>query len=381
MNTRKYYLLRAFALAAMSAIATQSASGQADILLQLRSGSPAGDRMRVDSSSGLIMKGELGHGIIPATGSGYRLMWYPFKAAFRVGGVDGGSATRWDDANIGFYTWAGGSNTRASGNFSFAFGLNAEVESSAQAAISFGNATFVSGSYGFAAGSNGRCTAAYCVSMGNRANAAGQGAIALGYNVTADADYSVAIGYRASTSGRSGAIVLSDASTTDSLQASANNQFSVRSAGGIRLYTNPTMTTGVTVNAGGSSWNVVSDKNRKANFRALSGEDVLHRLRKVPVTSWNYIAEGTEVRHVGPMAQDWHAAFGLNTDNLTINMSDFDGVNLAAVKALEERTTAQAEEITSLRSEVAELKARQVEMEKKQAELLQLVETALKKKR
>jgi hypothetical protein len=96
---------------------------------------------------------------------------------------------------------------------------------------------------------------------------------------------------------------------------------------------------GVTLDPSGSAWNVVSDCNRKENFRALDGEDLLARLRNVPATSWNYIAEGPEVRHIGPMAQDWHTAFGLNADSLSINSGDFDGIDLAAIQALERRTS------------------------------------------
>jgi hypothetical protein len=58
--------------------------------------------------------GTLGIGIIPATGCGYRMMWYPFKGAFRAGTTDdGGACNYWDDANIGFYSWAGGNLSRA----------------------------------------------------------------------------------------------------------------------------------------------------------------------------------------------------------------------------------------------------------------------------
>jgi hypothetical protein len=51
------------------------------------------------------------------------------------------------------------------------------------------------------------------------------------------------------------------------------------------------------------------------------------------------------------MAQDWDRAFGLSGDSLTINSGDFDGVNLAAVQALERRTAEQRAEIDALRAE------------------------------
>src|SRR3954470_13554907 len=85
------------------------AAGQSDILLRLRSGSPLGDRFRVDSAGGFVSVAQLGTGIIPATGGGWRFMWHPSKAAFRAGGLDAGG-TEWNDANIGSYSWAGGHN-------------------------------------------------------------------------------------------------------------------------------------------------------------------------------------------------------------------------------------------------------------------------------
>jgi hypothetical protein len=298
------------------------AAAQSDILLRLRSGSPLGDRFRVDSASGLVAKGVLGYGIIPFTGAGERMMWHPNKAAFRAGSI-GSAGTQWDDPNVGYYTWAGGYNTIALGLSSFAMGYQSTALGS------------------------------YSTALGYTANADGTGAVSIGYRNTADADYSVAIGQRASTNGHPGAIVLSDGSTTDSTQASANNQFTVRAAGGYRLFTNATMTTGMQMSAGGSSWIVLSDVNRKEQFLDVDGESVLLRLRSVPVTTWRYRdEENRSVRHMGPMAQDWHRAFGFGPDDTTINMSDFDGVNLAAVQALERRTADQAQEIRALRDEV-----------------------------
>jgi len=315
------------ALLAAAAHATPAAA-QSDILLRLRSGSPLGDRFRVDSASGFVAKGVLGYGIIPFTGAGERLMWHPNKAAFRAGSI-GSAGTQWDDPNTGYYTWAGGYNTIALGLASFAMGYQSTALGS------------------------------YSTALGYTANADGTGAVAIGYRTTADADYSVAIGQRASTNGHAGAMVFSDGSTTDSTQASANNQFTVRAAGGYRLFTNATMTTGMQMAAGGSSWVVISDRNRKQDFLAVDGEDVLARLRFVPVTTWRYRDEADRsTLHIGPMAQDWHRAFGFTRDELTINMSDFDGVNLAAIQALEARTATLQAENSELRAQNRRLEER-----------------------
>jgi len=214
----------------------------------------------------------------------------------------------------------------------------------------------------------------YSNALGYTANADGTGTVALGYRVTADADYSVAIGQRASTNGHAGAIVFSDGSTTDSTQASANNQFTVRSAGGIRLFTNATMTTGVQVAAGGSSWAVISDRNRKHDFLNVNGEDILSRIRQLPVSTWRYRDEADRSTfHIGPMAQDWHRAFGFTADDHTINMSDFDGVNLAAIQALAARTGRLQAENDQLRAQTAELVAQNRALEERLQRLEALV--------
>lgn len=365
-------LLMAGILLAGSAIAPRDAEAQSDILLRLRSGSPPGDRFRVDSAGGVVAIGELGVGIIPASGAGYRMMWYPFKAAFRAGGTDdGGTGTFWDDVNTGFYSWAGGNLTKASAFATFAFGDQVTVTGVDAAA--FGGSNTVSGTAGFSTGASNHCTGFGCVAMGFTNTAGGQGAVAIGYRVTADCDYCVALGHRASANGHDGAFVIADQSTTDSVEASANNQFSSRYAGGYRLYTNATTTTGVALNAGGSSWNVISDRNAKENFRNVKGEDVLKKIRSIPISTYNYKDDPFKARHIGPMAQDFQKAFPLTTDDKTINMSDLDGVNLAGVKALEERTAAMKKQFTD------ELKAKDAKISDLEARIARL-EALLQKK-
>ncbi|HUU95494.1 MAG TPA: peptidase S74, partial [Phycisphaerae bacterium] len=68
-----------------------------------------------------------------------------------------------------------------------------------------------------------------------------------------------------------------------------------------------------------------------------------------------YKAQDASIRHMGPMAQDFHAAFGLGEDPLRISTIDADGVALAAVKALEARTRALQDENQELRETLAEL--------------------------
>jgi hypothetical protein len=114
----------------------------------------------------------------------------------------------------------------------------------------------------------------------------------------------------------------------------------------------------------GGTWTNSSDRNRKENFRDVGGEEVLRKLANMPVTTWNYRNEPATVRHLGPMAQDFFAAFALGDSDKAISTVDEGGVALAAAKALETRTGTQQQEIDALRQENLELRQRLERLEK-----------------
>jgi hypothetical protein len=371
-------LLKSLTVAAL-ALCAAPAAAQSDILLQLRSGSPAGDRFRVDSAGGVIALGQIGIGIIPATGAGWRMMWHPYKVAFRAGYADAGG--QFDESNIGFYSWAGGALSKAAGNYAFAMGNQNNAEAQCAVAIGSGNNVFGNATDGFATcgvalGLNNTVKDQAGVAMGQNAWSDGDAAVALGYRSTADADYSMAFGYRASTNGHTGAKVFGDASTTDSIEAVANNEFAVRAAGGFRFRSNATLTNGCNIAAGGASITCASSITLKENFLDTDGEDVLSRMRRIPVNTWNYIDEGRQSRHMGPFAEDFWREFGLGTEPLAIGHLDIDGVNFAGVKALDARTlelrstvARQAGEIEALQSDNQALRAANADMEARIARL------------
>jgi hypothetical protein len=357
----KHARITALAAAALALLcAAPAAQAQSDILLRLRSGSPLGDRFRVDSAGGVVALGQIGYGIIPATGAGWRMMWYPQKVAFRAGYADAGG--QFDDANTGYYSWAGGALNIAAGIYSFAMGNQNTVEASAQCGMALGSGNKVWGSggdigtCGIALGLNNDVLDHAGVAIGQNNWSDGDAAVAIGYTTTADADYSMAFGYRASTNGHTGAKVFGDASTTDSIEAVANNEFAVRAAGGFRFRTNATLTTGCSLPAGSGVFSCASSRTLKENFGGVDGEELLGRMRGIPVNSWNYVAEGRQVRHLGPFAEDFRAGFGLGVDDRSIGLLDIAGVNFAGVKALEARTAEQAERIRTLEAQVAELR-------------------------
>jgi hypothetical protein len=303
---------------------------------------------------------------LPMEGGGTRLMWYPQRAALRAGYLleeDNPNTdstplpeppVHWDHANIGNGSVALGVNVRASGVASTAFGYWAHAT---------GATTF----------------------------AAGEGLVANGAT-------SVALGYHAHTNLKQGAFVFGDRSTVDILRAGVHNSANWRLNGGFRVFTSSDLSTGVTIQSGaltsnwgqanaviststgawlstGGTWTNASDVARKHRFESVDGEDILARLGALPISTWSYRAEDTAVRHLGPTAQDFRAAFALGSDPKSIATVDADGVALVAAQALEARSARQQQQIralqqenTSLRSTLAALEARLSRLESRRAE-------------
>jgi hypothetical protein len=344
-----------FAAALLAAAAAFPARAQSLELLQLQAGSPTADRFRADSSGAFVAFGfvrDVGNTTgcaaqSQASGAGTRFMWIPCRGAVRFGRAPiGAGATSWDDSNMDDFTFAGGNQVIASDYGAFAYGDQVTVSSTV--GVGFGSGVTVSGTAGFSAGASNVCSGFACTAIGYTVRAGGQGSVALGYRTTANNDYAVALGYRASNNTHTGTMVMGDESTTDSVRNQADNEFRIRYNGGIRLRVS-TAANGNTPGAGGNvgcdltvavpSWTCASSRTLKENFEPVDGEDVLSRIRGIPITTWSMIGGDQTVRHLGPVAEDFYAAFPLGLGNTTIGMGNIDGVNLAAAKALEARTT------------------------------------------
>lgn len=341
---------------------------------------------------GVLAEGTHSVGTVPASGTGVRMMWYPAKAAFRAGQVDARSAAAWDEANVGEHSAALGLNTVASGEVSTALGSFTRAGGLMSTAM--GRETTASGQHSTAMGFSTEATGSNSTAMGEETTASGRAATALGSATTASGSDSLAAGRRVSAGGASsvalgravsastnGTFMFGDMSAADfnPMLSSVANQFLVRAAGGVGFYSNSTLSAGVTLAAGASAWSSVSDVNLKTRFRELSGDDVLAKLARMPIHEWSYKAQDAAIRHVGPTAQEFHAAFGLGEDPRRISTIDADGVALRAIQALELREREanatqeseigalqqairnQAVEIDALRAMVAELSRKLVD--------------------
>jgi hypothetical protein len=103
---------------------------------------------------------------------------------------------------------------------------------------------------------------------------------------------------------------------------------------------------------------LVSDRAAKANFGTVDPADMLERVRALPITTWNYRSDDPSVRHIGPMAQDFMAVFGVGSTDRTIHPMDGQGVALAAIQGLAAQVTALQAEQQRLLELIAALEAR-----------------------
>jgi hypothetical protein len=97
---------------------------------------------------------------------------------------------------------------------------------------------------------------------------------------------------------------------------------------------------------GGGAGGAGSDRAIKEAFTPVDPRTVLDSVRDLPIERWRYKGDGAA--HIGPMAQDFAAAFGVGDDDRVIYTVDAQGVALAAIQAL-------AAEVAELRAEVARL--------------------------
>jgi hypothetical protein len=129
-----------------------------------------------------------------------------------------------------------------------------------------------------------------------------------------------------------------------------------RSSGRVGIGTNnPQSALHVVGTVTATAFNPPSDRNLKENFAPVSPRDVLAKVAALPISHWNFKGDAA-TPHVGPMAQDFHAAFGLGTDDKHIATVDADGVALAAIQGLNQKVEEKEARIRELEKTMDELK-------------------------
>jgi len=177
----------------------------------------------------------------------------------------------------------------------------------------------------------------------------------------ATAPYSFAAGRQAKAT-HEGCFVWGDSTDAD-VTCADDNRFIARASGGVYLYTSGDLSTGAYLAAGSGSWSDLSDRDLKDNFTPVNGQEVLARLAEVPIATWNYTTQAPAIRHMGPVAQDFYAAFGLGESETAISTVDADGVALAAIQGLYQLSQEQAARIQVLEEEKTNLQGQLNDLE------------------
>jgi hypothetical protein len=210
----------------------------------------------------------------------------------------------------------GGSNT-ASGSASTVGGGVFNTASGSGSSVGSGQANTASGAFSTVGGgeSNPASGPDATVPGGNSNVASGNGSFAAGRNATAS---------------NPGSFVWGDG--TGAAGSTGDNRFSVRATGGVDFFIS---TGNCNFYPGATMWTCSSDRNLKENFAALDARNVLRHLSAMPVMRWNFKGH-PDKPHIGPVAQDFHSAFGLSDqrDDTHIDAGDAIGVALAAIKGL-----------------------------------------------
>ena len=315
------------------------------------------------------------------------------------GGFIGGGGEPFHENRVGapYASVLGGAGNTASGLHSTAMG----------------NGTTASGNYSTAMGYETTASGFYSTAMGDLNTASGDYSTAIGRFTLAGGSTATAMGYRARAL-HHGSFVWADQQEAD-FNSTSTNQFSLRASGGVRLNNDTSLNfgnqtrqminlwgteygIGVQSDATyfrtgnefmwyrggshsdtfgdsgggdqimrlGSTGNLViagtlsqgSDRQIKQDFTAVNPQDVLDKVAALSIQTWTY-TNNAGVRHLGPVAQDFHAAFGLNgEDDKHIATVDADGVALAAIQGLNLKVEEQGAALKSKDARIAELEKR-----------------------
>ena len=177
--------------------------------------------------------------------------------------------------------------------------------------------------------------------------------------------YSFAAG-RNATADSSGAFVWADSSDFE-FRADGLNSWNVRATGGAKFVSgidsNGTPTAGVELAPGDGSWSALSARSAKEHIHSVHPREILSRVEALDISSWSYKSQDEEVRHIGPMAEDFYEAFEFGASRDRITSVDADGVALAAIQGLGEKIEEKDEQIASLKEENDALQNRLEEIE------------------
>jgi hypothetical protein len=290
-----------------------------------------------------------------------------------VGGGWGNTASE-GDATVG-----GGQSNTANGQGATVGGGLLNTASGTHATVGGGQSNTASGTRATVGGGWGNTASGQFATVGGGWGNTASGQFATvggGENNTAAGNYSFAAGRRARNvnAAHTGVFLFADSTNAD-FNSIAANEFAARANGGFRF-----VSSSGTCTTTGGSWSCTSDRNAKMNFAAVDGREVLSKVAGLSILTWSF-KDNAAIRHMGPTAQDFYAAFGLGHDDTTISTIDLDGVALAAIQGLYGLVQEKDAEIAALRAanttmeaEIAALKAENAKLNDRLAAIEQALQ-------
>ena len=276
----------------------------------------------------------------------------------------------------GFNTASGAGSTIAGGGGYIDLGSGpvavTNTVTSTLGTIGGGGYNFVSGEWATVGGGHSNKASYYYATVGggdgNQAsseaatvgggiwNSASGGAATVGGGMmnSASGDFSFAAGVLANATHEGSFVWSSGIVWGESTDSWGDNTFTARAHGGVRFYTASGTSIGAQLPSGSGQWGQLSDRSTKFNISPVNALHVLEQLSDMPVSTWSYKSQDASILHMGPMAQDFSAAFGLGEDERYIGSLDADGVALAAIQGLYQLNQEQAEKIQSLEEKLAQ---------------------------
>ena len=324
-----------------------------------------GDAIDISNAQGTGIYVDAPNGLSLVTNSPVSVNYTAGPAFIATGGVQVGGLT----TNPSGGTVVAGFSGTITGNGSHGFiggGITNTVDGGTSAVVggAYNTASRDSGNNASAAVLGGEYNTASghdAVVVGGWANSAtGSYAVTVGgFDNTASAYASFAGGYNAQAL-HQGSFVWGDTQGIPGNKASTGrDEFLVHAAGGVFFISADNAVTGAPIGVklapGSGSWSSLSDRNSKAEFQRVDGRTLLARLNAIPIQTWRYNTQPASIRHIGPVAQDFHAAFGVGEDNQHISLVDADGVALAAIQALYRLNLAKDKKIERLEKRLVRL--------------------------
>lgn len=229
----------------------------------------------------------------------------PADATYATVGGGGGNTASAQGATVG-----GGGGNRASGNYATVAGGVFSAADGEHATVPGGAGNFASGPGSFAAG-------------------------------------------RLSAASHAGSFVWGDGTRIAASQGP--NTFNVLATGGMRFYFDTLGNHCDLTSTANWTCSTVSDRTVKSDVRSVDGRAILDRVAALPIQRWRYTSQTPRSEHIGPMAQDFYAAFQVGEDDTHINTVDADGVALAAIQGLYQRVREQEAQIAEQRQMIRTL--------------------------